>query len=69
MNPQGKPEFTAFLKQKEVVAWLSTLSNEGTHGTYSSCLFNYWQNSLSREYFTLWDWITAVKVEQKATIT
>jgi len=41
LNPQGKPEFTAFLKSKEFVAWLSTLSNEGTHDTYSSCLFNY----------------------------
>jgi len=66
LNPQGKPEFTAFLKSKEVVAWLSTLSNEGTHGTYSSCLFNYWQNSLSKEYPTLWDWIVAVKAERKS---
>ncbi len=64
MNPQGKPEFTAFLKSKEVVAWLSTLSNEGTHGTYSSCLFNYWQNSLSKEFPTLWDWIVQVKRER-----
>jgi len=48
------------------VAWLSTLSNDGTHGTYGSCLFNYWLNSLSKEYPTLWDWIVAVKAERKS---
>ena len=50
MNPEGKPEFTAFLNTQEVHEWLQTLSNEGTHGTYSSCLFNYWQNYLSKEF-------------------
>lgn len=66
MNPQGKPEFMAFLKTKEVLAWLSSLSTESTHGTYSSCLFNYWQNSLCKEYATLWHWILAVKAERKS---
>ncbi len=59
-----KPEFQAFLATKEVQAWLSTLSNEGTHGTYASCLFNYWQNSLSKEFPRLLDWITQVKKER-----
>ena len=65
MKPPGKLEFTAFLKQKKVVAWLSTLSNEG-HGTYGSCFFNYWQNSLSKEYASLRDWIKAVKADRKS---
>src|SRR5438046_1371892 len=29
-------------------------------------LFNYWLNSLSKEYPTLWDWIVAVKAERKS---
>jgi hypothetical protein len=45
-----KPEFKAFLNSKEVQAWLFTQSNEGTHATYSSALFNYWQNSVSKEF-------------------
>ncbi len=61
-----KPEFKAFLNSKEVQAWLFTLSNEGTHATYSSALFNYWQNSVSKEFPGLWDWIVAVKAERKS---
>ncbi len=40
-------DFDAFLKSKEVVAWLSEIPKESTRAIYSSTLFRYWRDSLS----------------------
>ncbi len=55
-----------FLKEKEVVAWLSEISTEGTRDTYSSALCRYWTEDVSKRFPTLKDWVEAVKAQRKS---
>ncbi len=58
------PVHDSFDASKEVVEWLGEIPTPSTRKTYCSALFNYWQNSLSKDYPTLAEWIEAVKKER-----
>src|SRR6266571_7509271 len=62
----AQAKFEAFIKTKEVAAWLAEFPVEGTKAAYSSALFRYWSEELSKKYATLWDWIVAVKARRKS---
>lgn len=59
-------DFDAFLKSKEVEAWLSEIPRESTRNAYSTALFRYWRESISKHYPTLQDWVFDVKKERKS---
>ncbi len=65
-STDNRAKFDAFMKTKEVVAWLSEFPVEGTRTTYSSALFRYWNEYLSQKYPTLSDWIIEVKRQRKS---
>lgn len=63
---EAQAKFKAFIETKEVQAWLAEFPVEGTKATYSSALYRYWSESLSKKYATLWDWIIEVKRQRKS---
>ncbi len=62
----NQARFDAFMKTKEVQAWLSEFQVEGTKATYSSALYRYWDEALSKRYLSLSDWIAGVKGQRKS---
>ena len=61
----SKP-LSEFRATVEVSKWLQEVKGNATKRTYSSALFRYWNEFLSKKYASLAEWIQAVRTQRES---